>query len=471
MDLIDKIRETALRIPNQIEHIQTEEATKNALVLPFINALGYNIFDPTEVVPEFTADVGVKKGEKVDYAILKDKRPIVLFECKWCGADLDKEHASQLFRYFSVTDARFGVLTNGIIYRFYSDLDQPNKMDSKPFIEFNMLDIKEQLVNELKRFSKSSFELNSNLAAASELKYMGEIRRLLEEEMINPSDDFVKFFASQVYPGKLTQPVREQFTKITKNTFKQFITDKINDRLKFALAEGDLASQPQNHELEVPTKEEASAKKGAKIITTEVEIEGYNIVKSVSSDVIDVNRLTIKDTSNYCAIVLDNSSRKTICRLYFNGPQKYIGIFDELKNEEKIRLDEIKDISYHKDKLYSIIKYYDSQKPNGPTEQSMVSFVFKGQRYEVRYWKDMFIQICNMMASTHKDRFEDIFQLSGRKNPLFSRDPADLRSPAQIEGTDIYVEVSFGAKYLIKLAKKLISIFGYSEDDLEAEYQ
>lgn len=83
MDLIDKLREMSLRIPAQIGHIQTEEATKNAFVLPFINALGYNVFDPTEVVPEFTADVGIKKGEKVDYSIMKDGKPIILFECKW----------------------------------------------------------------------------------------------------------------------------------------------------------------------------------------------------------------------------------------------------------------------------------------------------------------------------------------------------------------------------------------------------
>ncbi len=421
-------------------------------------------------MPEFTADVGVKKGEKADYAILKDNKPIILFECKWCGADLDKVHASQLYRYFSVTEARFGVLTNGIIYRFYSDLDQPNKMDSTPFIEFNMLDIKEQVVGELKRFSKSSFDLSTNLAAASELKYMGEIRRILEEQMIDPSEDFVKFFASQVYSGKLTQPVREQFTKITKNAFKQFITDKINDRLKFALAEGDLNSPSQKQELEISMKEAANAKKDARIITTEIEIEGYNFVKTILGEIIDPSRINIRDAVRYCAILLDNSNRKTICRLYFNSPQKYIGIFDEQKNEDKIKLDKIIDISPYKDKLYSIVKYYDSQNPNGTTEQPMLYFVFKEQRYEVRFWKDMFIQICNIMALNHKERFEDIFQLSGRKNPYFSRDPADLRSPALIEGTDIYAEVSFGAKYLTKLAKNVISLFGYSEDDLKAEY-
>src|SRR3989304_10247913 len=147
MDFIDRVRELAARAEKLIPRVQTEEGTKNALVMPFINnVLEYNVFDPAEVMPEFTADVGTKKGEKVDYAVLKDNKPIILFECKCVGADLNKEQASQLYRYFSVTEARFGVLTDGIVYRFYSDLEQPNKMDAKPFFEFNLLAFEEPLV-------------------------------------------------------------------------------------------------------------------------------------------------------------------------------------------------------------------------------------------------------------------------------------------------------------------------------------
>jgi hypothetical protein len=175
MDFIDHIRDLSIRIQKQKAGIQTEEATKNAFVMPFINALGYNVFDPTEVTPELIADVGTKKGEKVDYAILKDGQPTILFECKWCGCNLDSEDASQLYRYFSVTPARFGILTNGITYRFYSDLESQNVMDAKPFLELDLLDIKEPLVEEVKKFSKSAFELDNILVTASELKYMREI--------------------------------------------------------------------------------------------------------------------------------------------------------------------------------------------------------------------------------------------------------------------------------------------------------
>ena len=143
MDFIDQIKVLAAKIPSLSANIKTEEATKNALVMPLLNILGYNVFDPTEVVPEFTTDYGTKKGEKVDYAIFREGKPVILIECKSIDVDLDTVHASQLFRYFTVSEAKIGILTNGIVYRFFTDIDAPNKMDEKPFLEINLLDIKE----------------------------------------------------------------------------------------------------------------------------------------------------------------------------------------------------------------------------------------------------------------------------------------------------------------------------------------
>jgi hypothetical protein len=198
MDLIDRIKDLANRAAQQIDHIETEEATKNAFIMPFISSLGYDVFNPMEVIPEFTADIGTKKGEKVDYAIKKDNNVIILIECKWCGADLHKEHASQLYRYFSATEARFAILTNGIEYEFYSDIDEPNKMDSKPFFSFNLSQFEEHQVGELKKFTKSSFCLEDIITSASTLKYTGAIKKILEDEMKTPSEAFVRFFASQI---------------------------------------------------------------------------------------------------------------------------------------------------------------------------------------------------------------------------------------------------------------------------------
>lgn len=360
MDLIDRLREISARIPKlkQDGLIKTEEGTKNALIMPFINALGYNVFDPTEVTPELVADVGIKKGEKVDYAILKDGKPIILFECKCCGVDLSLNHASQLYRYFSVTSARFGVLTDGVIYKFYSDLEEANKMDSTPFFTFDMLDIKEANVESLKRFSKPAFDEERIITAASELKYRNSIKSYIEAQLTEPSEPFVRFFVqeSKAYTGRLTQAVIEGFTPITKDALRTFISDQVEKRLKTALAsETASATKDQVSEAEVPP---ASEPVDSKVETTQDELDAYLVVKAIVREVIDVTRVKIRDTQSYCSILVDDNNRKPLCRLRFNYSTKYIGIVDEQKNEEKIPIEKVDDIYQHAEKLKAAVQQY-----------------------------------------------------------------------------------------------------------------
>jgi len=365
MDLIDRLRELSARKSKQIEHLQTEEATKNALVMPFINALGYNVFNPLEVVPEFTADVGTKKHEKVDYALMRDGKPIILFECKSAHTDLDSEHASQLYRYFSVTDARFGVLTNGIVYRFFSDLEEANKMDSRPFLEFNLLDVNEQVVEQLKKFAKETFDLEDILSTASDLKYTKAIKRILGEEWINPTEDFVRLLATRVYSGRMTQTVRDQFRQISKKAFHEFVTDRINERLKSALERetNDQTSQGKDSGDDGDDTEAVEAKK-SKIVTTEDEIEGFYVVKSILREVVDVRRVFMRDTIHYCGILLDDTNRKPICRLHFNSPEKkYLGVFDERKQETRHPINDVNDIYGFAEELRNRVCWYDSPSP------------------------------------------------------------------------------------------------------------
>lgn len=372
MDFIDRIRELAARVPKQLEHMQTEEATKNALVLPFIAALGYNVFDPTEVTPELNADVGVKKGEKVDYAILREGKPIILIECKHHAADLGKIHASQLYRYFSVTEARFGVLTNGLVYWFYTDLEAANKMDGKPFFEFNLLDFREQDAEELKKFSKSAFDLNHILTTASELKYTREIKRILAEQIQEPTDEFVKFFAAQIYTGKMTQKVREQFAELTRQALKQFVNDQINERLKTALASD--APVPPEKPIE-PSNTSSAPANGAPangsqdgIVTTEEELEGFYIIRAILREIVPVKRIVMRDVQSYCGILLDDNNRKPICRLHFNGAKKYIGFFDGPREsskdglkEERIVLEHMDDLYKHAERLKATVMRYEEK--------------------------------------------------------------------------------------------------------------
>ncbi|NLE38033.1 MAG: restriction endonuclease, partial [Pirellulaceae bacterium] len=342
MDLIDRLKELSSHAHKIVDQLETEEAAKNALVMPLINALGYNVFDPTEVVPEFTADVGIKRGEKVDYAIMREAAPVILFECKGVRADLDKEHASQLYRYFSVTEARFGILTNGIVYRVFSDLDSPNKMDSRPFLEFSLLDITEEVAEQLKKFAKELFNVDNILATASDLKYTKGIKRTLLEEWANPCEEFVRLFASRVYPGRMTQAAKEQFTGIVKRAFHGFVNDRINERLKSALS-GEMETKTTSEQPQPP--EDGLSKPGDDgIVTTEDELEGFYIVKSIVREVVDVHRVFMRDTKSYCGILLDDNNRKPICRLHFNSAQKAIALFDANKTVIQHKINDVNDI-------------------------------------------------------------------------------------------------------------------------------
>lgn len=349
MELVERLRDLAARFPEQLQHIRTEEATKNALVMPFINALGYNVFDPREVTPELVADVGTKKGEKVDYAILRAGKPIMIFECKPAGCNLEQCHASQLFRYFSVTETRLGVLTNGVQYRFFSDLDAPNKMDSKPFFEFDLAAIDEAVVSQLKKFSKADFSIETILATASELKYTREIKRVLAAEFQQPSEEVVRLLVGRIYEGRFTPALKAQFSELTKRAFQQLISDRVSDRLKSALAE-ETQSTGAVAAAAAPAVEVAE--------TTEIEKDAFNIVRAIVSEIVDPRRVTMRDQQSYCAVLLDNNNRRPICRLWFNGQRKYVGLFDAAKVETKVLIADTSDIFKHSPQLRETVKRY-----------------------------------------------------------------------------------------------------------------
>ncbi|MBE9192980.1 type I restriction enzyme HsdR N-terminal domain-containing protein [Gloeocapsopsis crepidinum LEGE 06123] len=346
MDFIDQIKAISQQIQKLKEQILTEEATKSAFVMPFINALGYNVFNPTEVCPEFTADVPGLKGEKVDYAIIKDNSPIILIECKWCGGSLENpKHSSQLHRYFHATEAKFGVLTNGIIYRFYTDTEKSDVMDEKPFFEFNMIDFNESIINELKRFSKLTFNPSELCDVAKNMLYTTEIKRLMAEQLFDPSPDFVKFFAGQVYTGKLVASVVEKFTEITKRSLKEFINDRITDRLKSAIDLPDTTAPAlTSTELQDTEAELVSSYSSHEIITTEEELEGFYIIKAILREIIPAGRVQFKNTKSYFGINIDGKVSKTICRLWLNPNKRVIGILDAEGKEARKTISSIDEI-------------------------------------------------------------------------------------------------------------------------------
>jgi hypothetical protein len=360
MEFEDQITLLAEKVRNQHAATHTEEATKTAFVMPFISrVLGYDVFNPVEVIPEFTADFGMKRGEKVDYAIMRDNEVQILIECKTFGDPLDIATASQLYRYFSVTNARNAVLTNGARYQFYTDLDSRNRMDNKPFLVLDLDHVDEMLLPELKKLAKEAFDLDSVLSAAEELKYVGSIKRAIADEFRDPNEDFVRFFVSRIYDGRFTHGVREQFTPLVAKATHQFLKEQVNERLKTALSPGETegSGTPNNAQPDTGENSENSGDADFNVnrndteITSE-ELQAYRIVKAIACREVKPHRIGYRALKSYCAILLDDNNRKTIARLRFNSANhKHIGIFDENKEESQHQVCELDDIYQHAENI------------------------------------------------------------------------------------------------------------------------
>lgn len=338
--LEESLRAISERVKSHSSTMATEEAVKTAVVLPFLRSLGYDVFDPSEVVPEFTADAVGKKGEKVDYAIKIDGEIRILIECKPISVSLEKKHLDQLYRYFSVTNAKFAILTNGRTFNFYTDLDAPNKLDSRPFFVFDIADFNSGILSELRKFEKAAFDVNAILATAERLKYTSGVKQVISKLVEEPTEDFVRLVSASVYEGRMTAQVREMFTGVVRAAFREVIMDTVKSRLSSALADTEEVIE----KIDAPVEEEPD------VVTTDEEREGYMIVKAIVRDTIAPKRVVMRDQKSYCGILVDNNNRKPLARLWFNRSVKYIGLFDG-ENEERVIVDSLDQIYEFADRL------------------------------------------------------------------------------------------------------------------------
>lgn len=351
MDLAGKLGELHKRTLEHREVLLTEEAAKTALVMPFIQALGYDIFNPGEVIPEFTADVGIKKGEKVAYAICKDGKVTILMECKPASVELSINHASQLFRYFSVTEARLAILTNGVVYKFFSDVERPNKMDDKPFFTFSLDAIRPTDIKTIESFSKATFDVDRIVQEAGNLKLQSLLRKELEREFAEPSEEFVRMMAARVHDGRVTSAVKDNLRKLLVGSIASFVRDLVNERLSSAL-------NASGAESEKPKSGKDIGDIG--ISTTAEEVSAFHIVQAIASRHVDPKRIIMRDAKSYCAILLDDNNRRTLARLHFNGiTTKYFGTF-KAKDEKRHLIDELTDIYKLENAIVDRIKELDS---------------------------------------------------------------------------------------------------------------
>lgn len=348
MEFTNKLKQLSERISKMKENVQTEEATKTSFVMPFFSLLGYDVFNPMEFCPEYTADVGIKKGEKVDYAILEDGEPNILIECKSCTEQLDK-HSSQLFRYFGTSPAKFGILTNGLNYRFYTDLEETNKMDLVPFLEFDITNLRDTTINEIKKFCRCNFDKDKIFSTAEELKYSSLIKNVLIKEFDSPSEEFVKLVLADIYESPKTQKVIEKFTPVVKRAFSSFINEIVNNKISSALENDEGKNATNDSEAPAPV---------SKIVTTEEEMQAFYIVAAITSEITDISKVYHRDTESYFGILFDDNNRKPICRVNLDKRQKQLMIPDENKVFTRYYIDSVTDIYKYKQEIINSVKRY-----------------------------------------------------------------------------------------------------------------
>lgn len=349
MSFDERIKAFASRCSAVKNGIMTEEATKTSIIMPFFQVLGYDVFNPLEFTPEYIADVGIKKGEKIDYAILINNEPCILIEAKSVKEPLNR-HDSQLFRYFGTTKAKFAILTNGLIYRFYTDLEEPNKMDLTPFLEIDIENLKDSQIIELKKFHKETFNVSEIMDTASELKYTGLMKNVYREQFTNPTDDLVRFVLNcDVFQGVKTQNVIDRFRPIVKKSFISYVNELVNERIQTALKNESKTVEPEIIIEEVCPEENL-------IITTEDEIQSYYIIKSLVRDVVDVSRIFYKDTQSYFGLLLDNKVTKWFVRLYYKENVRYIVLRKQNDEIQRIDIENLDSLFALKDNIVESLK-------------------------------------------------------------------------------------------------------------------
>jgi hypothetical protein len=337
-----------------------EEQTKNALILPFINALGYDVHDPFEVAAEFVSDAGKKGRDKIDYAILKDNAPILLIECKACGVPLDKDKCAQLRRYFAAhTSAHIGILTNGIQYSIYSDIHEKNIMDDEPFIQFDIMDFDEFLLPHLRNMSKYSWNIDEVMRSGETLQILNKLQKSIESDFKKPSNEIVRYYIRKVHSGRVTELVFDQFRPHVEQALELCLDNYVDRRLE--------ASKTQHKDMSL----QGGIKKKEDIEPTNTETWGHIIARTLLHETVESERVHMRNNRSYCAILLDDNNRKTICRFHnfgeWNTEDPHIGqnahiVIFSTESGEKFPIRLVDDIYPLKDKLATAVMRLEKRK-------------------------------------------------------------------------------------------------------------
>ena len=345
MAFTDDIAKLSEQVRKRIDHIRGEEATKQSLILPFFTSLGYDIYDPTEVKPEYISDAATKKSgqfEKVDYAICLNNSVVILVEAKAVN-EKASNHDGQLRKYFSWTKtAKVGIVTNGTEYRFFTDLRDENLMDAEPFLSFNILNYTTKDIDNLKFFHRDNFDPTAITIHAEDIVYTESITKLVSDLLRNPSEEFISLLLRAAKPtdSKITSKLIEKFKPIVKKSIQNSLLDLMTRSLS-----QEIQAEPEVYSTEtlLDPQSESIDTSESKIITTPEELEAFTKIQSFCK-----SEIKYKDTASYFSIHLGNSTW-WFARLYFSSKKKSIIVrlpIDETKAFVNANM-EVQDCSGH----------------------------------------------------------------------------------------------------------------------------
>lgn len=294
MVFVDDIAKVSEQVRKRAELVTGEESTKMALIVPFFSALGYDVSDPAEVIPEFVADFATKKSgqfEKVDYAIAINGVIVMVVEAK--ARDKKPEaHDGQLKKYFNALIAtRVAIVTNGVEYRFFTDLRHDNVMDDEPFFSFNVLEYDSKHLENLKFFHRDNFDSAIIKRHAEEMVYLKGMTHLVDNLLRSPPDEFVRFLVSQLssiapsctVEGRITNKVINKFRPIIKKSIQSSLVELMTQSISREMGQAEENLADQAVEIEETQDEQEQDLEEVKVDTTAEELEAFEKVKSIAT--------------------------------------------------------------------------------------------------------------------------------------------------------------------------------------------
>jgi hypothetical protein len=292
-DFRQKFKTFSERMISISTRCNNEEATKLFLVLPLINFLGYDTMNPDEVCPEHNADFSDKYKNRVDFAILKEGAPVIAIECKSLGSEL-KDDRGQLRSYFNAAPTvKMGVITDGMVYEFYADSDEPNMMDSNAFLSFDLHDIakgkiEDSVVDGLKSLQKSNFDPENIGAEAKRKLIFQNLVQKIEELAKEPSDAFVRLLLQGIGLSNIRSKAMADYITLTKSAFGEFINLRILQRLDLPAKDKEADKPLVAADV---SKTDNDDNKDQEIIPSEIEIEVFEYTKKRLAFLSDTDEL------------------------------------------------------------------------------------------------------------------------------------------------------------------------------------